>query len=166
MPYRHTPAIRDFINRFLEATGRKDIKCDAILVDAFGDSPEMADRLLSLVLAGTKTASASSLWAWEHDHETPIEPGACSVILDGSGNPRCIVETTHADIVAYQDVTAEFARAEGEHEPLDLPDDRVFEHWRKGHWAFFGRTLTPLGRHPKQDMPVICERFKVIYQES
>ena len=74
MPNRHTPAIRDFINRFLEATGRKDIKCDAILVDAFGDSPEMADRLLSLVLAGTKTASASSLWAWEHDHETPIEP--------------------------------------------------------------------------------------------
>jgi uncharacterized protein YhfF len=32
---------------------------------AFGDSPQMADALLALVLAGTKTATCSALAAYE-----------------------------------------------------------------------------------------------------
>lgn len=62
-------------------------------------------------------------------------------------------------------VCAEFAREEGEHKPLDLPDEQVLEHWREGHWAIFERTLPLIGYTPQLDMPILCERFKVIYQE-
>src|ERR687893_1247227 len=38
---------------------------------AFGDSPQLAESLLRLVLAGVKTATASLLWEYE-DAEEPV----------------------------------------------------------------------------------------------
>lgn len=166
MPDTHTPTIRAFIDRYLAQPGAHPINPNTIPLDTFGDAPEMADRLLALVLAGTKTATCSTLWAWEHENDDPLTPGTRAVILDGANTPRCIIETTQAPIVPYNQVTADFARAEGEHTPLDLPDEQVLEHWRQGHWAFFTRTLPPLGFTPTPDMPVICECFKVIYAEQ
>ena len=123
------------------------------------------DRL-ALVLAGTKTATCSSAWSWEHEFEVPLAPGMLTVILDGSKRPRCVLETTSVDRTTYREVTADFARAEGEHEPADLDDSSVLNHWRTGHWAFFARTLPLIGCEPSQDMPVLCERFRVIYHEE
>lgn len=157
--------VRDFIGRFIGPHPQQGLDPASILVDSFGDSPEMADQLLALVLAGTKTATCSALWAWEHDNDAPLQPGMLSVIVDGAGQPRCVLETTQTRVMGYQDVPADFARAEGEHEPPELPDEQVLAHWRHGHWAFFTRTLPPLGYTPSPDMPVICERFRVIYQE-
>jgi uncharacterized protein YhfF len=102
----------------------------------------------------------------EHDNEAPPVPGTLGVILDGSKKPRCIIKTVQVQQVAYEDVTAEFARAEGEHEPQDLSDEQVLQHWRDGHWAFFTRTLIPIGYVPTQDMPLLFEHFKVIYIEE
>ena len=48
----------------------------------------------------------------------------------------------------------------------DLDDESVLAHWREGHWAFYARTLPLIGRAPSQDMPVLCERFEVIYHEE
>ena len=165
IPQKSEPEVQAFISRFLMNTGRPDTVEQTILVDAFGDTPPMADQLLDLVLAGTKTATCMSSWAWDHEYDQPLVPGMLSVITDGAGVPRCVVETTHVRKVAYKDVTAEFARAEGEHDPADLPDQEVLDHWREGHWAFYLRTLPPLGFTPTPDMPVLCERFKVIYRE-
>jgi len=166
MSNTHTPRIRAFIERFIAQADRPDLNLDDILVDSFGDSPEMADHLLELALVGTKTATCSSLWAWKHENEVPLIPGILAVILDGSNTPRCIIETTQVITTEYQQVTADFARAEGEHSPLDLPDEQVLMHWRAGHWAFFRRTLPGIGRTPSQDMPVLCEHFRVVYEES
>ncbi|MAB83077.1 MAG: ASCH domain-containing protein [Phycisphaerae bacterium] len=166
MTQTHPRIIRDFIDRFLAATGRQDLTHDAVTVDSFGDSPQMADDLLALVLAGTKTATCSSVWAMEHAKSPPIEPGALWVICDGAGMPRCIIRTDRIEQVAYEDVTAAFARTEGEHEPLDLPDDEVLEKWRAGHWAYYIRELGEMGRTPTTEMPVLCEHFTVIYAEA
>ncbi|MHA7812913.1 MAG: ASCH domain-containing protein [Phycisphaerales bacterium] len=165
MPDTHTPTIQAFIARFLAQPDAPRIDPADIPTDTFGDSPEMADRLLALVLDTTKTATCSSLWAWEHEQQQPPTPGQLAVILDGASAPRCIIETTSVETMPYNQVPADFARAEGEHTPLDLPDEQVLEHWREGHWAFFTRTLTPLGLTPAEDMPLVCERFRVVYAE-
>ncbi|MDG1837358.1 MAG: ASCH domain-containing protein [Phycisphaerales bacterium] len=157
--------IQNYIERFIASASTKDIRPDSILIDIFGDSPDLTDQLLELVLAGTKTATCLSLYEWEHEVKTPLVPGTLSVILNGLGQPRCVIETTHVEQMPYQEVTAEFARAEGEHEPPDLPDDRVLQHWRDVHWAYFNRKLPPLGHIPTLDMPVLCERFRVIYTD-
>jgi hypothetical protein len=34
----------------------------------------------------------------------------------------------------------------------------------EAHWRFFSRTLPNLGRELPTDMPLVCERFRVIYR--
>ena len=165
---KRTPEIDAFIARFLESDAGIEASEQDIVIDVFGDgeSARMADDLLALVLAGVKTATCLSAWSWEHESDVELSPGMLSVILDGAENPRCILRTTSVTETAYRDVTADFARAEGEHSPLDLDDESVLEHWREGHWAFYARTLPLIGRAPSEDMPVLCERFEVIYHEE
>ena len=159
-------AAQEYIKSFLAHTRRPAAQADSILIDTFGDSPDLSDQLLQLILAGTKTATCLSLFEWEHENTGPLAAGTLSVILNGAGDPKCVIETTQVTPMAYQDVTAEFARCEGEHHPPDLPDEQVLEHWREVHWSYFMRKLPPLGFTPHLSMPVLCERFKVIYTGS
>ncbi|MBO6514509.1 MAG: ASCH domain-containing protein [Phycisphaerales bacterium] len=153
--------VEAFIDRFREANPLKDpgIATRPVMVDSFGDSSDMADRLLALVLDGTKTATCSALWAWEHDNETPLVPGTLAAILDGAGNARCILETRSVTPTAFKDVDEQFAYDEGE-------GDRTLKWWRQAHWDFFSRTLPEIGKEPSEDMILLCERFRVIYSEE
>ena len=123
----------------------------------FGDGPEMADELGRLVYEGTKQATCSSLWEIEHDGEPIPQPGDLSIILDGRGDPICIIETTEVEIKPFDTVDAGFAFDEGE-------GDRSLSYWRAVHWRFFSRTLATIGRAPDWTMPVVCERFHVVWQ--
>ena len=122
----------------------------------FGTGGEMADELVALVLAGTKRATAGALWSYELEGDSLPQPGDYSVILDGADEPRCIIRTTSVDVVRFEQVSAEFAAAEGE-------GDRSLEYWRDGHWHYFTLELAEFGREPSLDMPVVCERFEVVY---
>ena len=42
--------------------------------------------------------------------------------------------------------------------------DRSLEYWREAHWRFFSRTLPNIDKEPATDMPLVCERFRVIYR--
>lgn len=56
---------------------------------AFGDNPALADELLELVMKGIKTATCST----EDEPNTSL-PGEQWIVLDGRGEPRCVIETT------------------------------------------------------------------------
>jgi uncharacterized protein YhfF len=124
-------------------------------VFAFGDSPHMADELGALVVAGVKTATTSALWAYEPGEAMP-EVGHLSIVLDGSGAPLCVIETTEVRQLPFADVDAVFAYDEGE-------GDRSLAYWREAHERFFSRTLPKLGKAFDETMPVVCERFRVIW---
>jgi uncharacterized protein YhfF len=57
---------------------------------SFGATSDHADELLELVLSGTKTGTASSLWGHEATGEPVPRPGELSIILDGTGRPRAV----------------------------------------------------------------------------
>ncbi len=59
----------------------------------FGRTESEAKHLLALVLDGRKTATSSSLRAYEIDGAPLPEPGCRSIITDWSGTPACIAET-------------------------------------------------------------------------
>ena len=122
----------------------------------FGDSPELADQLLELVLEGKKTATCGALWHVEADGEPVPKPGDLSIILDGSGEPRCVLETTEIRIMPMNEVDEQFAYDEGE-------GDRSWEYWYAAHECFFGRTLPQIGREFDPAMPLVLERFKLLY---
>lgn len=122
---------------------------------AFGATPAHAEELLSLVIEGTKTATASALWDYEAEGESVPEAGEASVVLDGSNRPRAVIITTAVEIVPFAEVSAQHAHAEGE-------GDRSLECWREIHERFW-RDHGQSSRGFARDMPVVCERFQMVF---
>lgn len=69
----NTLRIQQFWQRYLEKLPSESAKDrDRLyLVDQFGDTPELANRLGQLVLQGVKTATCSALWEWEAE-QSPL----------------------------------------------------------------------------------------------
>lgn len=116
----------------------------------------MADELVELVLNGDKRATAGALWSYEEEGEPVPRAGDYSVVLDGAGRARCVIRTTSVDVVPFSEIDDDFAAAEGE-------GDLSLDSWRRDHWHFFTVELAALGRSPEPDMPVVCERFELVY---
>ncbi len=123
----------------------------------FGDTESLANELAALVVAGTKCATASLLRSYEADDKPMPKPGHLSIVEQWSGEPTCIIETTAVAVLPFDRVGPEFAATEGE-------GDGSLEHWRTGHWAYFGRECTRIGKKPSASMLVVCESFKVVYR--
>jgi len=123
----------------------------------YGDSPELMNELIQLVLEGKKTATCGSLWEWEAEGNPIPQVGDIWIELDGNKIPVCITETVEVTIRNYNEVDADFARSEGE-------GDLSLEYWRKAHKNFFSRTLPKIGKEFSEEMPLVCERFKLIYK--
>ena len=112
---------------------------------AFGDGPALADELLDLVLRGLKTATCST-----EDEPNTSTPGERWIVVDGRGNPRCVIESIEVTYRRYNDVDAAFAYEEGE-------GDRSLDYWRQAHRSYFSRQ----GRF-SEDMMLMCERFRLV----
>lgn len=122
----------------------------------FGDSRELADELAELVVTGKKTATASLLWEYKAEGEELPQAGSYSVITRYDGEPQCVIQTSEVRILPYDEVGADFAADEGE-------GDLSLEYWRQAHWRFFSRMCAKIGRQPDAKMPVVCERFRLVY---
>jgi uncharacterized protein YhfF len=127
------------------------------VAERFGDNPKLADELGQLVVGGKKTATCSALWEWEAEQKPIPQPGWITIVLDGQDQPICIIETTQVLACHFNTVDEEFARAEGE-------GDLSLEYWREAHTKFFSRVLPKIDRQFSEDMPIVCERFQVIYK--
>ena len=139
------PRVEPFWRDFVAATG----------IDgphtawAFGSD---ASALGLLVRDGPKRATAS-LHSWYRDDGEPMPaPGDLSVVLDGDGEPLCVIRTTGVEVRRFGDVDEEFAWTEGE-------GDRSLEYWRQAHIEFFAAE----GRPVDEDSEVVLERFELLW---
>ena len=123
----------------------------------FDDNERSADQLALLVLAGTKRATAGLVWSFEAASVPLPKAGDLSVVTNWAKSPLCVIETKRVDLVAYDQVSAEFAATEGE-------GDSSLQYWREAHWAYFGRECQRIGRVRDPKMPVVCERFEVVFR--
>jgi uncharacterized protein YhfF len=126
------------------------------VAEGWGDSPQLADELGALIVQGATTATCSALWEWEAEGDPIPEPGLLTIALDGGGEPLCIVETVEVTIHKYNEVDADFARQEGE-------GDLSLNYWREAHRNYFSRVLKKLGKEFSEDMPLVCERFRMLW---
>lgn len=147
-----SPAVEAFWRAFADSAG-VDAPYEAW---SFGgtDTPELATELGLLVRDGPKRATTGLLADHERDGEPLPSVGGYSVILDGSGEPVCIVRTTAVDTKPFGDVDEEFAWVEGE-------GDRSLSYWRDAHIRFFAGEGTPIA----DDDLVVLERFELVWPQ-
>jgi uncharacterized protein YhfF len=127
-----------------------------VLVDGYGDSPELSEELLGLVKSGRKRAGTGLLWAYESDGEVVAKAGDIEIVLDHLHRPALVTRIVSSEVIPFNQVTAEYAAIEGE-------GDGSLEYWRRGHWNFFSRECKRIGRQPVKNMPVICCIFEVLH---
>lgn len=125
-------------------------------VVALGHTPAIADALAALILAGTKRATASLDRDYRPGRSARPAPGDHVLVVDGSGRPACIWQTTEVAVGPFAGVTDEFARVEGE-------GDRSRATWLANHREFFGWQAAQQGFELSDDEPVVFERFRVVW---
>jgi len=126
---------------------------------SFGNSPEMADELLALVLQGEKTATSGLKWSYEAEDDALPEAGQYHILLDGGGMPRAVIEIVEVRVQPFRAVEEEIAFEEGE-------GDRSLSFWRQGHWRFFAQECRLIERTPSWDMEIVSERFRLAFPQS
>ncbi len=122
---------------------------------SYGEGAE-AHELLGRVLDGSKTGTATVLaQLLDAGLEVP-RVGELSIVTDEAGEPKAVLRTTEVEVVAFDQVSAEHAAAEG-------GSDATLESWVAEHERSFaeaiGDAFTPASE-------VVLERFEIIYPTS
>lgn len=150
-------ALADFWQSFLASLPQgSEFSLKSFDAWSFCDNKEDANELGDLVKAGIKTATCSLIWAYEIEKEELPRVGDLSIITNWEGEPLCIIETIEAQVKAFNEVDDRFAYDEGE-------GDRSLAYWRAVHWEAFSRECSDIGCKPAETMPLLCERFRVIF---
>ena len=152
----HCDAVKIMWQNYLDSLPAEAPQPEIYITWHFADSENSANLLARQALAGTKTATTSLLWEYEADEEDLPQPGDLSIITDWEGQPVCIIETTGIEVQPFGQVSPE-------HAARDMAGDPSLDHWREAHWQAFARACAALERPPQNDMPVVCERFRLVY---
>lgn len=118
----------------------------------FGVDP---DYLAQLVIDGIKTATCSGYIFYGLENEPLPTTEDYSIILNSDDKPVAIIKTVEVTLTPMNEVTEEFAIAEGE-------GDRTYKYWWEAHEKFFRNELNAIGRDFSEDMLLVCESFKVV----
>ena len=153
----NTDEINEFWEKYLLTLPLHERNQTYVEASSFGNSAELADRIAVLVRSGVKTTTSQLLWEQQIQHSRLDEPGDKSIVIDSQGHPVCIIEVEHVFILPFNQVDAEFVFAYGE-------GDRTMEFWNKNMWGYYQEECKELGKEARQDMPMICQVFKVIYK--
>jgi len=82
--------------------------------------------------------------------------GKIELIVDGHGEPLCITELMEVAIKPFNAVDEQFAFEYGE-------GDRTLAFWLRDNWEFLARECVAIGRTPSETMPIVFQRFRVLY---
>ena len=108
------------------------------VVDQFADTPEAATKVGKLVRDGVKTTTSSLVWGLEHIGQPLPKVGNIELIVDGNGEPLCIIELTEVEIKPFNAVDEQFAYEYGEGE-------RTLSYWLRDNWEYLSRCVMKSG---------------------
>ncbi len=146
-------AIEKFWQEFQAATGDPG---EWIKMYVFGNSPELSEELLALILEGKKTATADMLTVFETKGEALPKPGDLNLIMNSKAEPSAVIRTVSVEQKKFSEVDGGFARDEGE-------GDLSLEYWRKVHKVYYEKWLGANQKEFGEDLLLICERFELLY---
>lgn len=130
-----------------------DRQADHFQPMAIGATAADNDAGARSILAGRKTLTSSAIWEWSEDAH-PFG-GALSVLLDGRGKARAIVETTAVELRPIGAFSEEHAWAYGEGE-------RTLAWWRRETLPRYARLARENGHTLSEETLLYLEWFTVI----
>lgn len=133
-----------------------EVPDEPLVVEAFGDSPELADELIAFVVDGPKRATAGLVADFVAEGEPLPRLGSHWIACDGSGAPRAVLRSVELRLGPLSSVDAQFAWDEGEYE-------RTLESWLDGHRRYFRRACAALGLDYSDEIELCFERFRVVW---
>ncbi|MFM1878792.1 MAG: hypothetical protein RLZZ241_1658 [Bacteroidota bacterium] len=113
-------------------------------------------RKLDHILKGRIKAFSIPLLALQKKGEALPSKGSFSVVQDGKGNARAIIQTTEVRLRPLFNVTLSFIELEG-------AGFNTHDAWKKGVWERFAKDLAPFGKVPHDSTIVVCETFNVVF---
>ncbi|CAM3159926.1 5-formyltetrahydrofolate cyclo-ligase [Leuconostoc rapi] len=117
---------------------------------------DMADELAQLIIAGTKTATASWAKGYQLDHEPIPKVGDLFIVLDKQSLPVAIIKTTQVIIEKFKFVDERHAYLEGE-------GDRTLAYWQRVHTQFWQQELAQYSYQLNEDTEVVLEQFERVF---
>lgn len=152
--------VKQMWKKYLSKTGENINNTDKFYESwYFCNNEKDANELAKLVKKGIKKATASLHCLYEIENEQVPEAGDYAVITNWNGIAQCIIQIKNINIIAFKNVTKEFAAKEGE-------GDKSLRFWRKVHRKSFTLELKERNKKFYEDMLVVCEEFEVVYQSE
>ena len=132
------------------------VPLDRYKVRSYGNSAAMANIIIPLILSGEKTGTFALESEFEHAPQERPQVGDLYVVTEFQGPPVLLYRVTEIQCVPFSGIDHDHVQVEG-------PNARQVEVWRKIHWDYWGGILRAKGREPSMEMPVIFQRFEVIF---
>jgi uncharacterized protein YhfF len=152
LPSIDTEQVAQFWDRFRSTNAVDPSAPVPESVGHFGDTGELADELIELVVHGPKRATAGALV----EGGSLPRPGSLWIATDGAGRARAVLQTTEVRVGPLTSVDESFAWDEGE-------GDRTRECWLATHERYFRRYLPTIGAVFDPGMATVFERFDVVF---
>ena len=148
--------VEELWNKFIK---EKEIDENAKYYEAFKfcGGGKVADELANLVLEGKKTATTSSLIAYDRENAPLPEIGAYSIVQFDNDEAACIIQTTNITLKPFDEVDEEFAAKEGE-------GDLSLAYWKKVHRPFLGMDYETINKPFNEKCICVLEEFRLIYK--
>ncbi|WJZ02588.1 ASCH domain-containing protein [Corynebacterium freiburgense] len=126
----------------------------------FGFPGELRERLISAIVSGEKTATASLEDEFNNANTELPQPGDIEVVVDSTNMPVCAVEIVEAQVVPFSSVSVQHAQNEGE-------GFSSVEEWAEAHRAYWEtQEFLEYFGDPEfritDSTPIVCVRFVLI----
>ncbi|USD67078.1 ASCH domain-containing protein [Vibrio sp. SCSIO 43136] len=151
------PHHQAYLDRYLSTLSPQELeKIPDTIAEYYCADEYNANECARLVDQGIKTASCSLKAAYTVENEPFPQVGRLTVVLDWDENPVCVIRLTEVTQCPFDEVSEEFAQAEGE-------GDGTYEWWRQAHIEFFTQYAKEIGADFNLSSELVLERFEKVY---
>jgi uncharacterized protein YhfF len=148
-------SVEQFWSRCKEALDSEPLG-DRYTVRRLGNTAALSRDLLGMITRGEKTGGFSR--PEDLPGGTPPAQGDYVIFTDFEGVPRCLVRIEECRRMQFREIGAEQTACESE-------AARDPEVWRDIHRRYWTPMLAAEGRTFSEEMPVIFQRFRLLYSE-
>ncbi|MEO8444944.1 MAG: ASCH domain-containing protein [Gammaproteobacteria bacterium] len=131
-----------------------DVKAGELPTRSIGRTADLCERLSGYVVARQKTG------VFSQPDDFPggrlPRPGEYAVLVNFSGEPRCLVRYDECTVLPFHAVGPE-------HVEVETAALRTVAGWRKLHRDYWEPVLAARGESFSNDMPIVFQRFTALY---